>query len=568
MKIQGLAVLAMIIIIPMSIILNVYSNFQIKTLDMQIEYDSRLTRATYDGIKSFQMNMSNSSSSEIVDSRIRDMTAAVKTFYNSLGSHFDMAGYGEDVLQEYVPAIVFTLYDGYYIYSSYDNQLDQALDENQHFYDDSTYTNGETLYGFKPYNYYSCRYRPNADSDFIITYSLDNYIVIQGKINGNPVNDSGYVLSKVEQIASGEYKYNGIEIIEENDKEGLKQNVYVSGSPYGRQLYLDGELTGSIAKYPYNKVNGTKYYKNTDTNQVFSKLNSRVQIESQIKVDNITQNRNGLQFYKEAYDFTNKALNTYNLKDLNSSDAVDESGNKYTETTSPYGWNKRIFDGTLEDENSNFNAHKMEVIKHTVETNLGTAIAQYNNVSTSSVNFVMPKLQDYEWETISKNVSMITFMQGLSIGGKVYNGHAIVQNTVTEEFVSENSIYILANDGQYRSPIDPKLIETGSDLSGAIGLFNTDFERRTEVAVSPTNDTSAKNIYYYPREDLASYDSIINLNYYNGDVKTIDEYFSGASGAKYQLAQIYYTALGRERYGQYRVGKNTQEVVRNAGLID
>ena len=171
MKIQGLAVLAMIIIIPMSIILNVYSNFQIKTLDMQIEYDSRLTRATYDGIKSFQMNMSNSSSSEIVDSRIRDMTAAVKTFYNSLGSHFDMAGYGEDVLQEYVPAIVFTLYDGYYIYSSYNNQLDQALDENQHFYDDSTYTNGETLYGSsitRP-SYWVTRSLPSSLSTAVLT---------------------------------------------------------------------------------------------------------------------------------------------------------------------------------------------------------------------------------------------------------------------------------------------------------------------------------------------------------------------------------------------------------------
>lgn len=169
MKLQGLAVIAIIIILPMTIILSSYSQSQIKTLQLQTQYDSKLQNATYDAIKAFQLNMSNSSTSDLANSKMRDIKASVNTFYNSLASHFNMVGYGKDVLQNYVPAIVYTLYDGYYIYSAYDNTLDaeDKFDE----------------YGLKPYIYYSCRYKPNDNSDFVITYSLDSYITIQGIID-------------------------------------------------------------------------------------------------------------------------------------------------------------------------------------------------------------------------------------------------------------------------------------------------------------------------------------------------------------------------------------------------
>ena len=45
MKLQGLAVIAIIIILPMSIILSSYSQSQIKTLQLQTQYDSKLQNA-------------------------------------------------------------------------------------------------------------------------------------------------------------------------------------------------------------------------------------------------------------------------------------------------------------------------------------------------------------------------------------------------------------------------------------------------------------------------------------------------------------------------------------------
>lgn len=180
MKLQGLAVIAIIIILPMTIILSSYSQSQIKTLQLQTQYDSKLQNATYDAIKAFQLNMSNSSTSDLANSKMRDIKASVNTFYNSLASHFNMVGYGKDVLQNYVPAIVYTLYDGYYIYSAYDNTLDadDKFDKKS-----ASYKDGESIYGLKPYIYYSCRYKPNDNSDFVITYSLDSYITIQGIID-------------------------------------------------------------------------------------------------------------------------------------------------------------------------------------------------------------------------------------------------------------------------------------------------------------------------------------------------------------------------------------------------
>ena len=74
---------------------------------------AKLNDATYDAVKAFQLNTTNSYYSSISDSKIRDIEASINTFYNSLTSSIN---YTKLELQEYVPAIVYTLYDGYYIY--------------------------------------------------------------------------------------------------------------------------------------------------------------------------------------------------------------------------------------------------------------------------------------------------------------------------------------------------------------------------------------------------------------------------------------------------------------------
>lgn len=592
MKIQSLAVIAIIIILPMAIILNVYSDNQIKTLDLQISYDAKLRNATYDAIKAFQLNMSNSSTSDLANSKMRDIKASVNTFYNSLSSNFNMSGYGENVLQNYVPAIVYTLYDGYYIYSAYNNKLD----ENDSFYTNATYKDGEEIYGLKPYIYYSCRYKPNSNSDFVITYSLDSYITVQGIINNVTVNKSGYLLTGVSKNSSGKVQYDGVTILEENDKDGLKQLIYRPGGTPSSSM--DRQITfgtgwnspGSLKWYPFKKINGVKYYK--DGTSVFASINDEIIVQHDVNADAILKNKNGIKYYEDALEFSNWVKT--NLSDLTSYSAVDKNGNYYKDYPTlypddknpPFQINRKIFaelNNTssgkwIEDSDSEFNAHKTEVIKNAIESNLIVAISNYNNVSTSDVNFSMPKLQDYEWEELTKNISMITFLQGLSIGGKVYNGYSIVRNDLTEDFISEDSIYIAYGDTYYRIT-DKNLIKDGVWNDNAIGLLNTDFERRTSLATASKADGSGekltKNIYYYPRQEDGAYSSIISLN--NTENETVFQYLKDGRNGKYggekseryyKMSQIYYTALGRERYGMYRVNNEytkIQEELRGVG---
>ena len=90
-------------------------------------------------------------------------------------------------------------------------------------------------------------------------------------------------------------------------------------------------------------------------------------------------------------------------------------------------------------------------------------------------------------------------MQGLSIGGKIYNGYAIVTNTKTEEVVNTDSIYITTNDGYYHRPTEKDL--NGSSVTGA--FFNIDFERK-----SITNGTETS--YFYPQEASARPSSLLH----------------------------------------------------------
>ena len=154
MKLEHLLVIFVIIILPISMILTEYVHNQIKTLDLQMSYDEKLTNATYDAIKAFQLNTINNATSDLANSKLRDIEASVNTFFNSIATNFNMAGYNEDILKQYVPAIVYTMYDGYYIYSPFTNTL-----TSEDYGAGSTYQNGERVSGLKPYIFYSCRYK-------------------------------------------------------------------------------------------------------------------------------------------------------------------------------------------------------------------------------------------------------------------------------------------------------------------------------------------------------------------------------------------------------------------------
>lgn len=542
MKIQELAIIFVIIILPISLVLSAYAQYQIQTLNTQTLYDTQLTAATYDAIKAYQINAENSTTSELANSKIRDIEASISTFRNSIMSAFRLNGYTEEELDNYIPALVYTMYDGFYIYSPYQNSVDESGNPNL----DGSYT---SQYGLKPYIPYSCRYIKGS-IDIVITYALDNYITIQGTVDGvNYINESGYLIDGI-QINGDEIKYNGIVI----QNESLKEYVPLPGS--------DANTT-----YPYAKINGTKYYianingidsivyLSNGTVTVQCKKTENYPDDQYAKYENLINNNNqAKEYYKKAEEFTNKVRNTLNLTGLTYADAYNIDG---TEQLWP-GDNTRIFDDSknIENELSNFNIHRLSVIRHVIESNLSIAIANYNEFSGSTNYFQMPELKEDEWDYITHNISLISFLQGLHIGGKIYNGYTIVTNTESKEIVLENNIYILGKDKYYHR-IGDKSLEgiTGEENIGdstygeniSAGRLNLDFKRKL---ITNNNNESR---YYYPLQNYdASYESIIMQDNVTAYDDIYDYIQKQKDSGNEKLAQVFYTALGREREAQYK----------------
>lgn len=557
MKVQDLAIIFIIIILPISLVIETYTQYQIKTINTQTLYDNKLTSATYDAIRAFQINTTTSATSELTNSKARDLEASISTFRNSIKSTFALNGYSNDAVDRYVPALVYTLYDGFYIYSPYKNMANE---------DGTIKTDeGEGQYGLKPYISYSCRYKQGSNIDVVITYALDNHISVQGIINNEYVDKEGYLIDNISyNETSNSVTYNGVSIETENVKQYL---------PLGQGNDI----------YDCIKLNGTTYYADTNKERIIARLNDTTltiqcskekngaQYEQWLGV--IRNNNLAKDYYIDAYKFT-KWFKESGLQDLTYGDAtdtiIDENGNiqenqniwdssnsNSTKKIFQFNTSNTNFSGNIENESSSFNEHRLAIIRHKIEVNLATAISNYNAYLGVNNVFQMPKLTEEEWYNITHNISLISFVQGFSIGGKVYNGYSLVTNSESKEVVSENNIYILGQDSEGRKQyykIGDHGISGGSvsinagQYSGdgsarSAGRINLDFERGNLI-------NSGKTYYYYPLKDNnASYNSIVMQN----DVDTYDDIYTYVNQQSDNLKVAYYTALGRERASTYKM---------------
>ena len=237
MKLQHLAIVFVIIILPISMVISQYIQTQIDTISLQTQYNNKLQTATHDAIKAFQLNTLNNKYSTLSDSKIRDIEASISTFYNSLGTELGASGYDQESLQQFIPAIVYTMYDGYYIYGKYQNEKE-----------------GKYQYGLKPYIYYSCRYVKNND-DFVVNYTLDNSITVFGKINDTYVTKSGTLINPdTVQINGDTVIYNDIRV-----KKAVQ--IYTIKLLDFWSCYHIYSSAKSTSNYSYLKVRNPKWKK-------------------------------------------------------------------------------------------------------------------------------------------------------------------------------------------------------------------------------------------------------------------------------------------------------------------
>lgn len=539
MKIQSLAIIFIIIILPISLVLSSYTKSRVETLSLQAEYDSKLNDSTFDALKAYQLNsFATNGTGDYTNSKIRDIEASVNTFFDSMSLNFSTLGYTKNTLQNFVPALVYTMYDGYYIYSPYRNtwnqnstyeSISEEMTEQIPNQESGTYENGQTLYGLKPYVYYSARYIKGS-TDVVITYSLDNYIQIQGTIL---IDGKETTISKYGYLLNGNLT---------NKNGEIYNSIPIGTDIVPEKIYAEGEIN----EYPCIKENGTKYYQETD-GSVFTVVNGKKIKQFSNSNDYSSKftsgNLNAQNYYKEAYELW-QFINQTDLKDLTVSDIVNpDTGVGYNSGESPYTNVGKIFDfEDIESRESNFNTHRIDVIKNSIERNLAIVINNFNNFSGASTDFRMPKLKESDWDTIMENISVISFMQGVNIGGKVYNGYSIISNNKNEDIVMPDSIYI-KNDttGKIHRITEENL----TYQNGMKGIYNVNLERRSG------EDSQGKISYYFPIEGELSYDSIVTQNGINPKYKgDLNEYIQNELSS--ELQSIYYTALARERYGLYR----------------
>ncbi len=456
MKIQHLSVIFVIIIIPISLVLSLYINNHISTIENQTQYTTRLINATYDMAKAFQLNTFNNRYSTLNNSKIRDIEASISTFYRTLGTNMGTIGYGAYDLQSYTPAILCTLYDGYYIYTKYNDVTSDDLST-------SNYT-----YGLKPFISYSCRYVKNPNYDFVVNYTLDNTITIIGKVNGDYVTKTGHLVA---------------DILEDIPEETLSEKlITIEGTD------SSGKTITSKASYEYVIYGNEKIYKDnvgyfrysTDYRKNYVSSASYNDIDAFFKGDG---KESAIKYYNEAKAFTDWVKT--DIGNIKTSDARDSDGNPITFASNE---DTQIFNiGNTNNPlktDSAFNEHRMNVIRYSIQTNLSAAIANYSKLSPDSFAFAMPKIEEDEWYKITNNVCFVSFLQGLPIGSKTYSNYCVVANNTNQETVGTDSIYIIAEANgvkEYHKAGCKKLVNGFADGTYSIlGAYpSSDFERKS-----------------------------------------------------------------------------------------
>ena len=613
MRLQNMAVIFVIIMIPIIIIFSVYTRYQINILRLQIKYDKVLNESVYDTVKAYQLNTLKNTYATVSDSMRRDINAAANAYITSLATGLGAGGYSDEALKPYIPGLVCTLYDGYYIYTP-------------------TYNEEEDTYEhmLKPYIYYTARYE-KGNTNVVINYTLDNYIMIYGIVNGEYVTRSGYLITEkeetgieyleetiyLESVENGAiisrietYNYIYEKYNETGNMTRLKENKLYYDSEVQRFFYIrPNEVTenlpenineeleqlgiawtiqyeegedGKPGQYYYYRTGGASTVRVDIDEELNSRLlalnintnisyrdesfyfrknldNCRVYLTDEQNTrllnvrNNVAYDDSAIRYYNENMEFTEWVTESLG-QTITSSDlqeAVTASGSG--ELKNQVMPNEYIFNinpnNDPERDNSSFTQHKRQIIRYSIQNNLQSAIATYNENSRkmgSNYNFKMPILTEEDWDKLLSEISVIGFLQGLPLGLKYYNNYSIVTNTKNRENITEESMYFIGTDGSYHK-IDCPYLQGGS---GEIrGYKNIEFEQQA-------GKKDGNTLEYYKHQELACYYCIVNSLYNNSRLdifNTSHEQYNSDNWRARRTA--YYKAISREKQNKYKTNE-------------
>lgn len=576
MKLQNLIMIFIIIIIPIIIIFSYYLGLEAETIRIQTDYDGKLIEATKEAVEAFEINTTewNSEFSTLANSKRRDLLASINTFSTSLSNKLGIGGNARENILNYVPAIVYIMYDGYYIYSpTYVPQTITDQSGVQYFYYKTATDNkfaitptkeikgevvaGKPMYskediGTRTYNGENVSSSPwtvdikeakktykhvlktfvpysTTYGEYTINYTLDNYIRIYGKDEAK----EGYIIknfgSSIKFDSTG-----GITV----DDENIKEELLLEFVP------IKNEAKQSRYSYIYNSNNDKRYY--DDKNGKFFTINSQYEkvYLPEVEVGNSLAEYKKILIktsdteYMRLYQLLNSQDNTWYY--INNNNEYKEytiqpeiargydcsAINYYVET---YCFNKWLKNKFNDNEIDQILEDRQNSIINNINNNLKLSIANYS--ANSKIDYKLPEISDTDWEQALSNISMITFFQGVKTGLKTYNNYSVVTSTQNNEYINDDSLYYICMGDEYYHRYGCNEVK-----EGIIEAYrNIEFKPQS---YSYENNGNTISGYYYKHEpsERECFDCIVNRNNMEQDT---DLYLN-----------TYYNSMAREKYIQ------------------
>lgn len=383
MKLQGMSIVFALVIVPIILVLTYYIQLQVDTINLQTEYDTYLLNSTYDAMSAFELNTANEDLSTVSDSLRTIIEASYNVFIHNLLTNLGMSNATKSRIDQNIPSVLYTLYDGYYICAPTkvptvltdsdgnaiyvgDKGVKKAAGASEYYYDETSdeflkYENdtigtdyGQLLYlkdgatnvyttnindakleiknVLKTYMPYSARY-VGSNFDLTVIYTLDNYLTVEGTVGKVYYTKSGYL------IPTDSIK---IDII--NPENGYSTDVNQYNQNDIQDLIEKRMARFTVTIKDKNGADGTNFTLDKGTSK--ADLTTRKNILDNLLLDaqelwySIKYNgsADGVSILKNTY--TKDYLNSLNLKNADVASLSSEIGSLNTDVVSSDTINK------------------------------------------------------------------------------------------------------------------------------------------------------------------------------------------------------------------------------------
>lgn len=539
MKLQSLSIIFIIIVFPMILILSYYISLQIDTITLYNKYNNELIDATNDAMSAFELNTANEELSNVSDSLRSIIDASTNTFINTLSTSLGLSNAHKNDIEPYIPSILYTMYDGYYIYAPTRTPIilektrieptedpernlitsegaatvgEKAIDGTNRYYQEdgslaasvpSTDDYGSLLYKVEGEDSYTTQI--NDDTEFNTDYVLKSYMPYSATYdNGTNTATINYTLDNFMNISAqiGDIYY-------------TKSGYYINTTLVENFDTTWGDMgQDQLKEYCLNVNNGISIIVNGVTIEALAGATDLINEAKRKAITYYLTNTAFSNWVNDNLGFVT-GNNLQTVIDFNHPENIGYSLDNMNAMYHNFQGEGQVFgvDIDPENEDSIFNNHKYNIIKNSIQYNLNLAISSYSNMF-QGLTFEMPQLSDTEWEEITEKISIVSFMQGLDCGLKEFNGYAIVSSTNNEMTVIPEEIYYVKagefnNESTYYHRIDCETIR------GENGEFISFKSKEVKYDDIYKGEEAAGEGYEYDHKNLACYDCIAQNNYTN-----------------------------------------------------